>query len=159
MAMFEVRRTGGDLQRISRELRKIDDKELKKRFRQQLRATAAPLVPVVRASIRSTPSSRPYTPAGLRGRLSKATRIEVKTVGRDAQVSIRVDGRKMPAHQKALPKGMEGKKRWRHPVYGHRGNWVTQPARPYFFHVVRPAGVAARVAAQRVVRSITRDIK
>ncbi|MFF2383771.1 hypothetical protein [Streptomyces sp. NPDC058108] len=152
-------RGGNDLRRISRELRKMDDKEIKKRFRKELRAAAAPLVPRVRASIRSLPSSRGYSPDGLRGRLSKATRLEVKTTGKQAGVAIRVDGRKMPTHMKGLPKAVEGTKRWRHPVFGHRDVWVDQPKQPYFFHVVRPLGLASRKAVSRVLDGISRDIR
>jgi hypothetical protein len=152
-------RDSGDLRRISRELRGMDDKELKKKFRRELRKAAAPLVPKVRASIRSTPSKQAYSPAGLRGALSKATRLEVKTTGRQAGVAIRVDGRKMPAHMKSLPSMVEGKKRWRHPVFGNRNNWVNQPSEPYFYRVVRAAGPAARRAVGRVLDDISKDIR
>ncbi|MER6534681.1 hypothetical protein ABT215_12900 [Streptomyces sp900105755] len=152
-------RDSGDLRRIGRELRRMDDKELKKRFRKELRAAAAPLVPKVRASIRSIPSSRGYSPDGLRGALSRATRLQVKTAGRQAGVAIRVDGRKMPAHMKSLPSMVEGKKRWRHPVFGNRENWVTQGAEPYFYHVVRVAGPVSRRAVSKVLDGISRDIR
>lgn len=148
----------GDLRRVSRELRKMDSPEIKKRFRKELRAAAAPLVPRVRASIRSIPSSRGYSPDGLRGRMAKATRLEVKTVGRQAGVAIRVDGRKMPSHQKSLPSMVEGKKRWRHPVFGNREVWVTQTGHPYFYNVVRVAGPASRRAVNKVLDGITKDI-
>lgn len=156
---MSVRLQGGeDLRRVSRELRRMDNPEIKKRFRKELRAAARPLVPRVRASIRSIPSSRGYSPDGLRGALSKATRLEVKTAGRQAGVAIRVDGRKMPSHMKSLPSMVEGKKRWRHPVFGNREVWVTQPRQPYFYNVVRVAGPASRRAVNRVLDGITRDI-
>ena len=149
---------GGDLRRISRELRRMDDKEVKKRFRKELRAAAKPLVPKVRASIRGIPSKRGYSPDGLRGALSKATKLEVKTTGKQAGVAIRVDGRKMPSHMKSLPSMVEGKKRWRHPVFGNRNVWVNQPKHPYFYNVVRIAGPASRRAVNRVLDGITKDI-
>jgi len=152
-------RDSGDLKRISRELRRMDDKELKKRFRKELRAAAAPLVPRVRASIRSIPSNRGYSPDGLRAALSKAVKLEVKTAGRQAGVAIRVDGRKMPSHMKSLPSMVEGKKRWRHPVFGHREVWVNQTSEPYFYNVVRLAGPAARRAVSKVLDGISRDIR
>lgn len=152
-------RDSGDLRRISRELRQMDDKKLKAKFRKELRKAAAPLVPKVRASIRSIPSSRGYSPDGLRGALSKATRLEVKTVGKQAGVAIRVDGRKMPAHMKSLPSMVEGKKRWRHPVFGQREVWVNQAKEPYFYHVVCVAGPASRRAVSKVLDGISRDIR
>jgi hypothetical protein len=152
-------RHGNDLRRISRELRGMDNKEIKKRFAKELRAAAKPLVPVVRNSIRSIPSKRAYSASGLRGNLSRATKLEVRTVGRQAGIAIRVDGRKMPTHMKGLPKAVEGTKRWRHPVFGHRDRWVNQPKQPYFFHVVRPLGPASRKAVNRVLDGISRDIR
>jgi len=156
MSIFLQR--GGDLRRISRELRRMDNREITKRFRKELRAAASPLVPRVRASIRSIPSTRSYSPMGLRGSMAKATRLEVKTSGKAAGVAIRVDGRKMPAHMKSLPAMVEGKKRWRHPVFGNRNVWVQQPSHPYFYNVVRVAGPASRRAVNKVLDGITRDI-
>ncbi|MFI0897063.1 hypothetical protein [Streptomyces sp. NPDC020983] len=145
--------------RISRELRRMDDKELLKRFRRELRAAAKPLVPAVRASIRAIPSSRPYTAAGLRGQLSRATGLEAKTTGRQAAVIIRVDGRKMPTKAKSLQAYMEGTKpRWRHPVYGNRKVIVQQSPHPYFFTVMRASGPRARVAVNRVIDQVSKDI-
>lgn len=151
--------TGTELRTITRKLRKMDQKEVLKRFRKELRATATPLVPVVRASIRNIPSKRAYGSSGLRGQMSKATRVEVKTSGNQAGVAIRVDGRKMPSHQRALPSYMEGlKKPWRHPVFGH-DVWVAQqPPHPYFYRALGVAGPAARAAVDRVVKGITHDI-
>lgn len=155
---FQVKH-GRDLTRISRELRKMDDRELLKRFRKELRAAARPLVPAVRASIRSIPSSRPYTAGGLRGQMSRATGLEVKTTGKQASVIIRVDGRKMPVKAKALQAYMEGTKpKWRHPVFGHLNTWVQQPAHPYFFNVMRTGGIRARVAVNRVIDQVSKDI-
>lgn len=153
-------RDSGDLRRIARELRAMDDKEVKKRFSKELRAAAKPLVPVVRSAIRQIPSSRPYTADGLRGRMSKAVRTQVKTSGKQAGVAIRVDGRKMPNKQGSLPAYMEGTKpRWRHPVYGNRDVWRQQPAKPFFYKALRAkSGPVARKAVDRVITNISKDI-
>lgn len=148
----------GDLRRVSRELRAMDNKEITKRFRKELRAAARPLVPKVKSAIRAIPSSEGYSADGLRGNLAKATRLEVKTTGKQAGVAIRVDGRKMPAHMKSLPAMVEGRKKWRHPVFGNREVWVTQTREPYFYKTVRAAGPAARRAVNRVLDGITKDI-
>jgi hypothetical protein len=151
-------RTGKDLKQISRELRRMNDKELLRRFRKDLRASAAPLVPAVRASIRAIPSKRPYSSDGLRGRMVRATNLQVKTTGKQASVIIRVDGRKMPAGAKAVQSYMEGvKPRWRHPVYGHAW-YVQQPPSPYFYRTVASAGPRARAAVARVLNQVSKDI-
>lgn len=153
-------REGKDLARISRELRKQSNgKELRKQLSKQLRKQAKPLVPVVRASIRAIPSSRSYSADGLRGRMSRATKIEVKTSGKQAGVAIRVDGRKMPSHMRALPAYMEGtKRRWKHPVWGNRNAWASQSAHPYFFRVMRAAGPRARRGINAALDDISKKI-
>lgn len=154
-------RHGKDLARIVRELKRMDDKELLKRFRKDLRATARPLVVAVRASIRQIPSSQRYKADGLRGLLSKATNLQVKTVGRQASVIIRVDGRKMPDRSKAVQSYMEGERpyhRWRHPVFGNTEAWVQQPPQPYFYRVMDRAGPRARLGVNKVIDQISRDI-
>lgn len=152
-------RTGKDLRRIGAELRRMNNKELKKEFSRELRAAARPMVPAVRQAIRNIPSTRGYTASGLRGRMSKAVKLEVRTAGRDAGVRIRVDGRKMPAHEKALQSYMEGlKKPWRHPVFGNREVWVKQDPKPYFFKTVRPLGLASRVQVNKAIDRVAKKI-
>lgn len=152
-------RHGRDLTRIVRELRRMDDREVVKRFRRELRTAAAPLVPAVRASIRAIPSKRPYTADGLRGQMSRATGLQLKTTGRQASAVIRVDGRKMPTRAKSVQSYVEGvKSPWRHPVYGNREVWVRQEPHPYFYKVMTAAGPRARLAVNRVMDQISRDI-
>lgn len=155
--MFEVRASGADLRKISRELRAQDNKEITRQFRRELRAAAAPFVPAVRASIDAIPVKGTSGSTGLRKRLKKAVKLTVRTVGRNAQVSIGVPGSRMPSHEGSLPAMMEGTKRFRHPVFGH-DVWVSQDSHAYFYRVVRPMGATAKVAVNRVVDQITRKI-
>ncbi|MFB7595763.1 hypothetical protein [Streptomyces sp. NPDC056160] len=152
-------RTGKDLKRVAAELRRMNNKQLKQEFTKELRSAARPLVPAVRQAIRQIPSKRGYSADGLRGRMSKAVKLEVRTVGKDAGVRIRVDGRKMPSHEKALQAYMEGvKKPWRHPVFGNREVWVKQDPKPYFFKTVQPLGVGARVQVNRAIDRVAKKI-
>lgn len=151
-------RTGADLKRISKELRRMNDKEIKKRFTKEMRAAAKPIVPAVRTAIRNIPSKRGYSADGLRGRMAAATKLEVRTVGKDAGVRIRVDGRKMPDKQKALQSYMEGvKPRWRHPVFGH-DVWVQQKSHPYFFRTVDPLAARTQVQIFKAIDQVGKDI-
>ncbi|MFJ4551098.1 hypothetical protein ACIP4X_18035 [Streptomyces sp. NPDC088817] len=151
-------RTGKELKRIASELRRMNDPELKKRFSKELREAAKPMVPAVRKAIREIPSKRRYTASGLRGRMSKAVKLEVRTSGKDAGVRIRVDGRKMPDKEKSLQSYMEGvKPRWRHPVFGH-DVWVQQPAKPYFFKTVDRLGQQTRQSVNRAIDQVAKDI-
>lgn len=165
-----IRATGKDLKAIGKELRGQDNREIRRQLSTGLRAAAKPLVPAVRSSIANIPVKGPKH-TGLRKRLQKAVTLRVRTVGKNAQVSILMSTAKMPEGQKALPAAMEGLKTWRHPVFGedaqtrktvhgNRGDdtWITQPARPYFYRTVRPMGAAAKVAVNKVTRDIERKI-
>lgn len=152
-------RTSKDLKRIAAELRRMDNPELRKRFGKELRQAAKPMVPAVRKAIREIPSKRAYTAAGLRGRMSKAVKLEARTTGKDAGVRIRVDGRKMPNREKSLQSYMEGVKRpWRHPVFGNTEVWVRQEPKPYFFRTVEQLGRQTRQDVNKVIDQVAKDI-
>lgn len=152
-------RGGEDLRKISRELRAAGNgRTVRKQLSKELRAAALPMVPAVRASIRAIPATGGQS-SGLRTRLARATRLRVNTVGRNAGVAVLVDGKKMPAGEKALPAYLEGTKRpWRHPVFGDTDVWVTQKSHPYFYRIVAPMGWRSRSAVNRVLDNITRKI-
>lgn len=151
---------GTDLRVISAELRRMDDREVTSRFRRDLRVAAAPLVPAVRSSAMAIPSRQTHGKrTGLRRDIARAVTLRVRTAGKLASVAIFVDGRKMPDREGALPQYMEGTRpRWRHPVFGNPDVWVVQSPHPYFYRVVVPLGFASRVAINRTINSITRDI-
>lgn len=156
MDLIEVR-SADSLRRISRELRRMNDRELKRRFSRDLRSAARPLVPMVRASIAAIPSKT--GDGSLRRQMARAVKLSVRTSGRDAGVTIRVDGRKMPPGKGALPAYMEGTKpRWRHPVFGNRNVYVDQSPHPYFYRIVTPYGRRARRTVDKVLAGISRAI-
>jgi hypothetical protein len=64
----------------------------------------------------------------------------------------------MPPGELSLPLGMEGVKRWRHPVYGNREVWVTQAPHPYFQQAAAGFGPAAGLALRASLEDITRQI-
>jgi hypothetical protein len=152
-------RSGADLRMIAKELRRMDDREIKKRLRQGLRAAAKPLVPAVKQAALDIPVKGTSGSTGLRKRLSKSVHLNVRTTGRRAGVSIQADAKRMPNGQKALPALTEGTKYpWRHPVFGNEENWVTQDAHPWFYPALKTLGARGRTAVDAVVDSITRDI-
>ncbi len=156
---FGITRTGGDLAKISRDLRRVSDgKVLRKELAKELRKSAAPMVPAVRSSIKAIPTKGTDS-SGLRGRMAKATRLKVKLTGPHAQVSVLVDPRKMPDGEKGLPAHMEGSgKRWRHPVFGHDDRWVTQKPHPYFYKVVVPLGRESKRGVAKALDAVTKQI-
>jgi hypothetical protein len=157
--MFRMGVTGKDLAELSRELKKAGNGTVTKQLRKEISAAAAPYVSAVRSSILGIPVKGEKS-TGLRGRLSKALTLRVRTSGKNAQVSILMSTGKMPDGQKSLPAMMEGTKKWRHPVFGDHDseNWVEQPSHPYFFPVMKTFGPAAKKAVNKVVNSITSSI-
>lgn len=156
---IQIRASGKDLAKIARELRAQNDAAVLKQFRRELRAVAAPFVPAVRSAIGSIPVKGTAGSTGLRQRLQKAVTLRVRTTGKNAQVSILMSTAKMPSGQKSLPAYMEGTKpRWRHPVFGNTDVWREQENHPYFFRTVRPMGAGAKVAVNKIVSDITKQI-
>jgi len=153
-------RSGADLRLIAKKLRRMNDREIKRRLRQGLRAAAKPLVPVVKQAALDIPVKGTSGSTGLRKRLSKSVHLNVRTTGRKAGVSIQADAKRMPNGQKALPAYMEGTKpRWRHPVYGREDDpWADQDAHPWFYPALKDLGARGRTAVEAVVDSVTRDI-
>lgn len=156
-------RDSGDLAALSRTLRRAaDGKQLRRELTKGMREELRPVLGQVRSAYQLAPSTRGIKTAeraglgGLRELLAKAARIEIRTSGRQAGVRIRVDGRKMPAGLKGLPRAWEGRKRWRHPVYGNRNVWVSQPARPVFDQTVAPYEARVR---RRVIEICNRVLQ
>ena len=148
-------RDGGDLAAISKDIRKaLNAKQLRKELTKGIREELRPAVLAVKSAYGGGKHLRPA--------LRKATRMEVRTGGKMAGASIRVDGRKMPADMRSVPKYYEGYKRpWRAPVFGNRDVWVTHRAHPTFDKTVKPfeARVGRRIdeLAQRIVAKIAKE--
>lgn len=98
------------------------------------------LRPALRASgeqMRSEMRERASFSSRIPGAIRLTTRFSAKGGG----VRLTVDGRQAP-HARVLEQGnLRGRSsHFRHPVFGDRETWVTQPRRPFFF----PALVAGR---------------
>lgn len=138
---------GGDLKRAAAALRRAANaKQLRAEL---LRGLRAELNPAVRAVKGAYGGGRHLRPA-----LSRATRGEIRTGGRDPGVRVRVDGRRMPDRMGSLPSMYEGWTRWRHPLFGNRDHWYTQPPHPTFYRTVKP--FEARV--QRQIERVADDV-
>lgn len=154
--------SGSDLRRVHRNLSQMaGGKEIRKRFTKAVRAELRPVTAEVKAAYRSAPSKggkrRPPGRAPLRRAMARATTAQVRTAGRDAGISLRVDGRKMPEGMGGVPAMYERRRRWRHPVFG-QDVWVTQDSRPTFDRIVpaRASGVRRRV--ERLADGLGRDM-
>lgn len=156
------------LTQLHRALRgQADGKERIKQLRKELVKAAKPLIPAIRANIKSIPSrgqSRRRGRKPLRTRLSQSLTTQIRFRGPRAGIYVFMNPRKMPDGQKALPGYFEtvpGKTRFRHPVFGNREVWVQQnPPQPgYFTRAIE--GTERQVARniERVLDETARSIE
>lgn len=148
---------GAQLERVIKALREVGDGGLARELSAELRKAARPMVPKVRAAIMAIPSNHDGT---LRREMSAATRAQFRVAGSQAGITIRVDGRRMPAGKRSLPSYMEGRKGkpWRHPVYGNTNVWVAQPVHTYFYKTVEPLGRDVKRNMDAVASRIARKL-
>lgn len=99
--------------------------ELRRELRPALRSAAESIVNDMRG--RASYSSR----------IPGAIRTTVSFARRGGGVTIRVDSNRAP-HARVLERGNDGSRSdtFRHPVFGDRDVWVSQPTRPFFFPAV-----------------------
>ncbi|MEI8285889.1 MAG: hypothetical protein WCG15_01180 [Actinomycetes bacterium] len=121
------------------------DPELKKALRKKITALAKPIVADVKQAAIAIPSQggdvggtrkKKGETLGLRAGLANATKSDFNGTGRGAVVHIRVSSSKFIAatgRPRSLPYYMEGrrKRKWRHPVFGNKENWVEQSPHPF----------------------------
>lgn len=154
--------TGDDLRRVGRGLALLaNGKELRRRFVKDVGAEIRPIAVEVRRAYRSAPSQQQPNPRGrgdLRPLLARATTATVRTSGRQAGITLRVDGRKMPRGMGGVPSMYEGRRRWRHPVFGHRQTWVRQASRPTFDRIVPARAPAVGRRVQALADGLARDV-
>ena len=167
---FELTPSGGpSLREIALRLRAMNEPEVGRIFRRNLRTPVASMRRDIRLrimAIKPGKHTRWYRdPVGLRVRLARCVRVTSRTtaeggtgVGKVTTVAVFMDVERMPPGQYALPLTEEGIKVWRHPVFGHRDNWVGQEPNPYFYPVVAAHGGEARMAVDDAVREIKRHV-
>lgn len=155
-------RDNGDLQKLSKDLRKYaDGKRLRQQFVKDVRAEVRPLQNQVKAAYRAQPgwSGRRTRPGGsLRGMLAKAVTTTARVSGKLAGVTLRVDGKKMPSSMRRLPKLYEGNVSWRHPVFGNKSAAVNQDATPTFTRLVPRLGRPVQKRVEKLADEIARKI-
>lgn len=149
---------GASLRTISRELRGMDGRQVKEIFRHALEGAARPYPRRVRASVLAIPVKEGGKHTGLRARIAACAQTTSWVRLRTANVAVEMDPKRMPPGELSLPLGMQGEKRWRHPVFGNRQNWVTQTPHPYFYAAATPFGRAAGEALKVALDDITKQI-
>lgn len=166
--MIDVEVSSDDLVDAIRALRGMEDgKEIRKAMRRNIASAAKPMVPAIRAKVKSLPSKglkgsrQRQAQPGLRASVARAVRLQVQMSGRFAGVTVRVDPKKMPPGMRNLPGYLEGTapfQRWRHPVFGDADRYVSQQPRPYFYAIADRYEEPVRRAVADVVDTIQNQI-
>lgn len=112
----ELRKLAADLKELA------GGKKLVAALRKNLRAAAGPAADQVRRN------------ASWSSRIPGAVGVQPRFTSKNPGVSVVVNARKAP-HARPLESGSaRNRGTVRHPVFGSRENWVSQPTRPFFFN-------------------------
>lgn len=159
-----VVRGADQMERLAKEL-KAADKKLATRMRKSIRDGVRPAVTDVKKTVTALPVtgargggskarmeqhlSRVKDPtsdkarlraerrSGLRKTIAASVKTDIRDGGKRAGVRIIVDASKLPADQRTLPKHLNSKRGWRHPLFGNRKRWYAQRGAPWFEPPIR----------------------
>lgn len=95
--------------------------------------------------------------AGYSSRIPSAIRTTVSFASTTGGVSIRVDARRAP-HARPLEGTNARGGYFRHPVFGDRTTWVSQPTQPFFFPAIKAGGDQLRRHISEAVRASLRGV-
>ncbi|MEV4159009.1 hypothetical protein [Nonomuraea dietziae] len=185
--MPDVRVTGADqFARLARELKKTD-KKLAAELRKTIRAATRPAVTSAKAAITALPVkgsrgggskaraeqhlsrvkdpanekaiTRAQARAGLRKTIAASIKADIRDGGRRAGVRIIVDANKLPPDQRKLPRYLNTKTGWRHPLFGNRERWYGQRGMPWFEPSIKPHARRIRKSILATMKKMAADLE
>lgn len=157
--MLQMGMTGADdLKALAKKIRKVSEpKQIRKDLTKGLKAGAKPAAEKVKAAALALPDTPGNKSTGLRRKMARVVNVQVRTVGGQAGVRVRLSRARM-GDQAALPR-VTNKGRWRHPVYGDTQVWVTQVSRRGWFEAAnRQAAPMVRKSLKKVVDDIEKRL-
>lgn len=96
---------------------------------------------------------------GLRRAVARGIKSKVAYSGYKLGARIVADSAALPASQRKLPRYLNRRRGWRHPVWGHRDRWVEQRGEPYFDDPIRRHRRQVRKDVQAVVDDVMRTLQ
>lgn len=157
---IEVAINQSDLRDLVRDISKHGDaKAFRKELSSGMRAAVKPIVVKARAAVRSQPGGRKST--GLRADIARAVQMKVDMRATSERIGIRVrlDGSKLRSHPKGIVAAYEGVRPWRHPLFGNRDKWVTQPSRGFLTEVVEADRSRVMREIEQTMNTIARKLE
>lgn len=185
--MPDVRVVGADqMAKLARDLKKVD-KKLAAKLRKSIRDAARPAVADAKTAITNLPVTgargggaaartekhlervkdptsdrariRAQRRSGLRRTIAASIKTDIRDGGKRAGVRIIVDGSKLPTDQRTLPRRLNAKKGWRHPLFGNRERWYTQRGKPWFETSIRRHAKRIRKTIQAAMEELAKEIE
>lgn len=95
---------------------------------------------------------------GLRAATARTIKSRVAYSGRKLGAAIYTDVSGLPQSQRRLPRYLNAKKGWRHPVWGNRQIWVRQVGEPYFDTPIDRHRTRVRKAVEQAVTEVMREL-
>lgn len=170
-----------DLKELAQKIKEADRKDLRRKFRERIKAAGDSTVKDVRAAamrVNVTRGNDPYIrrtqetgvaprrstdrwgprATGLRARTARATGISLKRNG----IWIKVSAKKFGDYGVTLPRRLDGTlPRWRklrHPVFGNPEVWVEHKGEAYFFVTIRQHKAAFQKAVGLAIDDTKREL-
>ena len=128
------------------------DKKLMTALRRNIRVAGEKAADASRLAVDSGGGSK----TGLRMGIAAGIKVKVMT-GARAGVTIVASSSSMPAGKERLVRAWEGKKGWRHPVFG-TDTWVVQHGHPYFAKPIFDRRNDVRAAVEKAMEEAARSL-
>ncbi|MFT2016292.1 hypothetical protein ACMA1D_10680 [Streptomyces sp. 796.1] len=123
---------GEDFTRVANALRAIDAR-MPTQLRKEMRDAVKPFVRQAQQKVRTLPVAGNAGHTGLRRKVARGVRATAAVGGRRGSY-MRIVTSMPEENQVMIPRGLDGERGWRHPVFGNRNEWVTQrPIQPGWF--------------------------
>lgn len=96
---------------------------------------------------------------GLRRAVARGIKSKVAYTGYKLGARITVDSSALPSSQRKLPRNLNRRSGWRHPVWGNRDRWVDQFGEPFFDDPIRRHRRQVRKDVQSTVDEVMRTLQ
>jgi hypothetical protein len=144
---------GPEFKRVEAALAKADA-EFPKRFERRIKQLAEPLAAAAASRVLSLPTPSNAGHTGLRSRVAAGVGVRA-----NQRAGVRITTSMADPSERAIPRGLDnGPRGWRHPVFGNRANWVTQPGYSWFLETMQDSRRAFERGLTDVIEEAAQDI-
>jgi hypothetical protein len=125
---------GPEWERVIAALGRADD-EMQGRLRDAIMDDAEDLAKVARGRVLGLPTPRNAGHTGLRAKVAAGVHVERQGTG-----GVRVQTSMPTRSEGVIPRGLDRPKGWRHPLFGDKNHWFSNPGYDWFISTFSHAG-------------------